>query len=658
MTIVRCAPAMKRARNRFQRSIVLAAAFAALMPVAGHAGWDWLNPRPTPYELWSVSFGNAQTGVLVGDGGLVMTTSDGGVSWTPRDSGVALDNSLYRVHFVDSTTVIAAGGHIGVDGVAYGTVVRSSDAGATWTPLGDPVPNLLFSDASFRDANHGTAVGGDFSTFVPTVSRTSDGGATWSTQTFGYTGYFLGVAFPKPNVGFAVGYDFVQSQAIFLHTNDGGDSWAPTDITTSQVLNDVKFAGAEVGVAVGNAGTLFTTADGGMTWHPRDAGTSLDLHGVGFIGSDTVVVTGGNYLDQGVVLSSTDGGATWSSQLFDRSLNGAFFGNADSGTAVGSGGEMLHTSNGGQSWDTEQESVSTQGLFGVAFVDTQTGTAVGAGGTIVRTKDGGQTWRTQSSGTGTTLIGVAAADENNLMAVGGDITVPNYVIVSTTDGGVTWINRTPPDIFVPMRAVACPAAGVCTAVGYCGKIIHTDDGGANWITQIEADCTALADLNSVEFQDVENGIAVGASGVIAHTSDGGATWEYQAAPTDQGLNGIAFVDAHNGFIAGGGQADRGTILTTSDGGATWSVQREDIPTPVQSVAFATRNDGVAVTLGGDIYRTYDGGVTWSLDTHVIANLYGAVHKDSATAIVVGFSNNNAAILGWSDRVFANGFDPD
>ena len=655
MNFVRNAGVRSSAGRRAFRIVL--ALIAVLGPAMSSAGWYWQNPLPSPFQLWSVAFTDADTGVAVGQAGSVLTTSDGGATWTLRDSGLSVDYVLWRVRFIDSSNVVAIGGFVTLAGEVGAGVVHSTDAGQTWTIPGSALTNIDFSDAYFPDPQNGMAVGLNLATFQPTISRTSDGGASWNTQAFDTLGLLKAIAFPQPEVGFAVGGDFGQGTALLLGTTDGGDTWAPIPIPSGNQLNDIEFANADVGAIVGNAGTLFTTSDGGLTWQPQTVDTTTDLHGVTFDGAGNLVVMGGDYADQGTILISTDGGATWSTQNFDRSIEGVAFGNADTGTAVGFGGAMLHTTDGGQSWLSQQESVSPNILLGVAFVDAQIGTAVGDIGTILRTKDGGVTWRTQASGTILPLLGVAAVDADELMAVGGDILTAEHVIVGTTDGGNTWTDHTPQDLLVPMLAVACPASGICTAVGECGKIVHTDDGGTTWTTQRDADCTTLLPLQGVAFLDTEHGIAAG-RGTILLTSDGGANWVYQQPPTDEPLNGVTFVDANSAYIAAGSTADMGTILHTSDGGATWTIQRDDIPTNVTSIAFANLNDGVAVTLGGDVYQTHDGGTTWDVHTAIFANLWGVAYKENATAIAVGNSNNNAAILGFTDRVFAGGFDPD
>jgi photosystem II stability/assembly factor-like uncharacterized protein len=65
---------------------------------------------------------------------------------------------------------------------------------------------------SFTDANTGTAVGS-----YGTILRTTDGGATWVAQGSGTDATLYGVSFANANTGTVVGED-----GIILRTTDGG----------------------------------------------------------------------------------------------------------------------------------------------------------------------------------------------------------------------------------------------------------------------------------------------------------------------------------------------------------------------------------------------------------------------------------------------------
>src|SRR5215831_19484521 len=76
--------------------------------------------------------------------------------------------------------------------------------------LSDPSTANL-NAISFVDANTGTAVGGG-----GTILHTTDGGATWTPQSSGTTFWLHGVSFLDTNTGWAVG-----DGGTILHTTDG-----------------------------------------------------------------------------------------------------------------------------------------------------------------------------------------------------------------------------------------------------------------------------------------------------------------------------------------------------------------------------------------------------------------------------------------------------
>jgi len=100
---------------------------------------------------------------------------------------------------------------------------------------------------------------------------------------------------------------------------------------------------------------------------------------------------------------------------------------SDSGGAGGDGGTGGVDRSG---WFWQNPLPQGNALNGVSFTDANTGTAVGEAGTIVRTTDGGETWVTQDSGTTSALNGVSFTDANTGTAVG-----QNGTILRTTDGG-------------------------------------------------------------------------------------------------------------------------------------------------------------------------------------------------------------------------------
>jgi photosystem II stability/assembly factor-like uncharacterized protein len=296
----------------------------------------------------------------------------GVTAWTVQNSGTTAP--LYGVSFTDANNGTVVG--------RYGTILRTTDGGATWVEQDSGTTNDLKA-VSFTDANTGTVVG-----FNETILRTTDGGATWVEQDsdilWGRV-EFTGVSFTDAFVGLAVGWHVIVDVygGAILQTVDGGATWVWKDSGTTNGLNAVSFTGR---TAVGEYGTILREDFWG-TWTQQNVYYGNDLRGVSFTDANNGTVVGRD----GIILRTTDGGASWRRQDASgpgASLYGVSFADANAGTAVGSYGTILQTRDGGTTW-VAQESGTTKTLYGVSFTDANTGTAVGNDGTILRTTDGG-----------------------------------------------------------------------------------------------------------------------------------------------------------------------------------------------------------------------------------------------------------------------------
>ena len=122
----------------------------------------------------------------------------------------------------------------------------------------------MVTGISFVDLNNGTAVG-DYGTIL----RTTNGGTTWTSQTSGTTADLYGVSFSDANNGTAVGMF-----GTTLRTTDGGTIWT-LQTATSYNLESVSFTDANNGTAVGEAGTILRTTNGGATFVGDENNLSL-----------------------------------------------------------------------------------------------------------------------------------------------------------------------------------------------------------------------------------------------------------------------------------------------------------------------------------------------------------------------------------------------
>jgi hypothetical protein len=179
----------------------------------------------------------------------------------------------------------------------------------------------------------------------------------------------------------------------------------------------------------------------------------------------------------------------------------------------------------------------------------------------------------QTSGTTSPLYAVAFTDESTGIIVG-----PGGLILSTTDGGTTWLQQISGTMNW-LYGVSFSNLNYGTVVGNGGTILRTTNGGTTWEPQISG---TINDLWSVSFTDTEFGTIVGGDrysgpGIILRTTDGGATWEQKTSGTINTLHSVSFTDANTGTVVGKG----GTILRTTNGGISFVDEKEIDEAPTE-----------------------------------------------------------------------------
>jgi photosystem II stability/assembly factor-like uncharacterized protein len=288
----------------------------------------------------------------------------------------------------------------------------------------------------------------------------------------------------------------------------------------------VDFVDNSSGWCVGQSKSVYRTTDGGSTWTESTTPSTTDLDGgICFIDSLRGWAAGGNtYFDKtaaGTIVTSADGGKTWTVQEnnSDYRFNSICFVDSHSGwtvgetydEAVGSNGRtaVFRTSDGGQTWTEIEVSAISGGLKDVFFVDATYGWAVGQDGSIVHSQDGGMTWESQTSGTSAWLYSVHFVDRNRgwIAGHGGASTV----VLRTTDGGTNWIATDVGAADAGLREIFFVDEFLGWASGPAGGLVRSTDGGLRW-TNDGPDTDVW--LNAACFLDAETGWLVGGDGTV------------------------------------------------------------------------------------------------------------------------------------------------
>ena len=243
----------------------------------------------TTENLLAVFFADSTHGWAVGEGGTILATTDGGTTWTAQTSITGTSrfcnpypncDYLQGVAFNDDLHGIIVG--------TWGTILTTSDGGVTWTVVSGSPPGSSVTPGSYSlNAVAYTAASSSTAYAVGTsgtILETTDGGATWSAQASGTTVLLTGVAFAGVD-GFAVG-----AGGTILATTDGGSTWSPQVSGTGDNLTSVAIGGycPATGfcvLAAGAAGTVLEQSSAGSTptWTTLAPVTSADLNGIALL---------------------------------------------------------------------------------------------------------------------------------------------------------------------------------------------------------------------------------------------------------------------------------------------------------------------------------------------------------------------------------------
>ena len=227
-------------------------------------------------------------------------------------------------------------------------------------------------------------------------------------------------------------------------------------------------------------------------------------------------------------------------------------------------------------------------------------------------------------------------------------------LLRTLDGGVTWLDATPP-------ALSSPPSGYTTHGIYPffldaetawftpnsasgGMLYHTQDGGLTWaVNALPFDNARYNFLDlTIGYATVSLGAGAGSHYMaIYRTLDGGITWtlvfshepgEMKSLPESGSKNGLTFRGIDSGWIGGAiPMEDYFYLYYTTDGGQTWT-QETDIAIPAgyeggmfdvwqpifvsASIAYLPVRANYPTGIQMLIYRSDDYGLTWTFQNSV------------------------------------------
>jgi photosystem II stability/assembly factor-like uncharacterized protein len=458
-----------------------------------------------------------------------------------------------------------------------------------------------------------------------TILKSTDGGATWTYQTSNDPSTLMGLSCPSDNVCYASDI----FGAVDTTTNGGATwtltftpAWFGTGTLTKISCSDNSTCAA-VGVdSAGGNDWIVTTSNGGSTWTQRAASTSNGLYGVNCVATTTDCVAVGA---GGSVLTTSDM-TTWTAGTGNTTnfLNGVTCTSSTACTASGAG-DTVDTLSGG-TWTPAQavSTDSTSTLADITCVDANDCTTVGSNGFVATLTIGSPSagkpgaharhheaspWVQRAGGsTDQNIDAIDCASVFSCAAVGSASATEPAAILGTTDSGQTWLSQTnPAAIGVPLLGVSCANTENCVAVGGGIQVVNaTWNSGTQHVTITFAGPAPVAALGStVKVTGIEPAGYNGSFTILAESST-------------QILVGLA---SNPGNYAGGGVVTAsngaGLILTTPDAdfgtSTVWTAQTPSSATGVSQTSVSCLASGTCIAgqTDGNLDVGTSGGSSWA-----------------------------------------------
>ncbi|MDF0730706.1 YCF48-related protein [Pseudomonas entomophila] len=204
----------------------------------------------------------------------------------------------------------------------------------------------------------------------------------------------------------------VGEQGLILLSDDNGRSWRQAPSPTSVSLTAVDFPTAQQGWAVGHAGVVLHSNDGGASW-------AVQLDGQAVAERELQAASAAND-DSPAAQRRLKAARALVAEGADKPWLALYFANAREGTLVGAFGLVLHTENGGatwQSWMGRLDNPAGNHLYAITGQGQQLYIA-GEQGTLWGSDDGGAHLRRLPSPYEGSFFSAALEPDGTLLAAG------------------------------------------------------------------------------------------------------------------------------------------------------------------------------------------------------------------------------------------------
>lgn len=180
-----------------------------------------------------------------------------------------------------------------------GKIVRSDDAGQTWTRQNSTLTSPLQSIVAWKP-DVALAVGA-----AGGIVHTVDGGKTWRPSD--YRAAYAGLHFLRARIDSTGRAWVVGEMGSIIVSHDQGATFIRTTEPSDVGINDIAFAASGRGWAVGEGGVVLLADADAQVWVRGDSGVRRSLMATASCSGESGIAVG----LEGVILLTADAGATW-----------------------------------------------------------------------------------------------------------------------------------------------------------------------------------------------------------------------------------------------------------------------------------------------------------------------------------------------------------
>lgn len=270
---------------------LVAAGERGIVLLSDDGGASWRQAKvPISVSLTALQFVDARTGWAVGHLGVVLRTDDGGESWRLQLDGIAAaeraaaggrsghsllkdgpDKPFLDLHFWNSRDGMVVG--------AYGLAFRTDDGGTSWTSVMDALPNP--DGLHLYGLRAGEGPNADDLYIVGEqglMLRSTDRGRSFTPLGSPYPGSWFGLTVFDDGALLAYGL-----KGSAYRSADRGDHWDKVEMPGEAGISAIAVAGGQA-LAVDQTGAVLESRDAGRRF-ALVRRTGLPLTGAAFAGS-------------------------------------------------------------------------------------------------------------------------------------------------------------------------------------------------------------------------------------------------------------------------------------------------------------------------------------------------------------------------------------